>query len=329
MKTITLRAMTSAASITLGVLTLMSATTSIAAPRDEVLSILEEVVAPANGDDSQLRVWANEGDNLPLEEGTPIAFHFQAREDVHLTAMYLDADGNLVLLYPAPDGTSLTGNEQMDLEVGEATTPYGQESLFVVASQQPITRASLGIDSADDYAVLEHDAAMEAVSKLRDIVAQGGAAAMPGARVDLHIVPARSTGQGYTRGGIVQYFTEATRSLHRPKLNLDINFNSGSAELMDDVRGDLDVVGQALSDERLSDKNFRLVGHTDHQGDSDYNQALSESRARAARAYLIEKYQIDPARLDSMGLGESNPMMDGIDSQAMRRNRRVELELIR
>ena len=33
--------------------------------------------------------------------------------------------------------------------------------------------------------------------------------------------------------------------------------------------------------------------------------------------------EIDPARLDSMGLGESNPMMDGIDSQAMRRNRRA------
>jgi outer membrane protein OmpA-like peptidoglycan-associated protein len=318
---------TAAASITLAAFGLMLSTTSGAAPRDEVLSVLEDVVVSEGGESVELKVWANEGDNLPLEEGTPIAFHFQAREDVHLTALYLDADGNLVLLYPAPDGTPLKGSEQMDLEVGEATTPYGQESLFVVASQQPISRESLGIDSTDVYAVLEHDDAMKVAEKLREIVSQGGASGTPASRVNLHIVPA--SGNGYTRGGIVQYFTEATRSLHRPKLNLDINFESGSADLQDEVRGDLDVVGQALSDERLDDKQFRLVGHTDHLGDNEYNQALSENRARAAREYLVEKYQIDPARLESMGLGESKPMMDGTDPQAMRRNRRVELELVR
>ncbi|MBW2389276.1 MAG: OmpA family protein [Deltaproteobacteria bacterium] len=330
MKPAKMHVVAAATSITLSAFVLMSSTTSSAAPRDEVLSILEEVVSPAGGPNGQLKVWANEGDDLPLEEGTPISFHFQAREDVHLTAMYLDADGNLVLLYPAPEGTALRKDEQLDLEAGEATTPYGQESLFVVATKQPISRESLGIDSTDAYAVLEHDAAMKAANRLREIVAQGGAiGGVPAARVDLHIVPTSSTGQGYTRGGIVQYFTEATRSLHRPKLNLDINFESGSADLMDEVRGDLDVVGQALSDERLAGKHFRLVGHTDSQGDEDYNQSLSESRARAARQYLMENYQIDPARLDSMGLGESKPMMDGSDAGAMRRNRRVELELIR
>jgi outer membrane protein OmpA-like peptidoglycan-associated protein len=333
MNTATMRAIATATSILLVALVvtfgMTASTTSVAAPRDEVLSVLEDVVSGGSSDSGQLKVWANEGDSLPLEEGTPISFHFQAGEDVHLTAVYLDADGNLVLLYPAPNGTTLTGNEQLDLEAGEATTPYGQESLFVVATKEPISRESLGIDSTDDYAVLDQGGAMQAASKLRDIVAQGGAGAMPSARVDLHIVPARATGQGYTRGGIVQYFTEATRSLHRPKLNLDINFESGSADLMDGVRGDLDIVGQALSDDRLGDKQFRLVGHTDNRGDEDFNQSLSEQRAQAARQYLVEKYQIDPSRLDSMGLGESKPMMNGSDANAMHRNRRVELELVR
>jgi hypothetical protein len=224
MRTAKTRAISAVTSITLGAFaSLTIATTSGAAPRDEVLSVLEEVVSAAGVESGQLKVWANEGDNLPLEEGTPISFHFQAREDVHLTAVYLDADGNMVLLYPAPNGTTLSGNEQMDLEVGEATTPYGQESLFVVATKEPISRESLGISSSDEYAVLEHGDAMRAANKLREIVSQGGAVATPAARVDLHIVPA--SGTGYTRGGIVQYFTEATRSLHRPKLNLDINFN--------------------------------------------------------------------------------------------------------
>lgn len=295
-----------------------------AAPREEVLEVLEQVVA-ARPDD-RLRVWVNDGENLPLETGTTIEFHIQSRDDVHLTALYLDAEGNLVMLYPAPEGTPLRGNQRLDLETFLATTPYGLESLFVVGSPQPITRESLGVDSADQYAVIGEDAAVQVVQRLRDIVAQGG---VPGARVDLHIVPAQETGQGLTRGGIVRYFTEATRSLHRPKLALDINFESNSADLEDDARKDLDVVGLALSDERLGDKRFRLVGHTDHQGDAGYNMALSKSRAASAREYLVENYEIDPSRLDFEGEGESSPMLNGQDERAMRRNRRVELELIR
>lgn len=307
---------------------LFFASSAAAASREEVLEVLEGVVAPAAGETPGLKVWANTGDNLPLEEGSPISFHFKSDEDVHLTALYLDADGNLVLLYPGPQGTKLHGQQQLDLDAGEATTPYGLESLFVVGSREPITRESLGVSSQDEYAVLEEGQAVAAAQKLREIVAQGGAAA-PAARVDLHIVPSKSAEHGYTRGGIVQYFTEATRSLHRPKLELEINFETGSADLRDDVRGDLDVVGQALSDDRLLDKRFKLVGHTDFRGDESYNMALSEQRAESARRYLIEKYQIDPDRIAPVGMGESKPMMLGTDEAAMRRNRRVELELIR
>jgi outer membrane protein OmpA-like peptidoglycan-associated protein len=265
---------------------------------------------------------------MPLEEGTPIAFHFESKSDVHLTAIYLDADGNLVLLYPAPDGTELHGKQQLDLDVGEATTPYGQESLFVVASEKPITRQSLGIDSRDQYALIGGDEAIAVAKKLRDIVAQGGDIGPSGARVDLHIVPGKSTGQGFTRGGIIRYFNEATRSLHRPKLSLDIKFESGRSDLLDGVRGDLDVVGEALSDVQLRDKVFVLVGHTDQQGDADYNMALSETRAQSARQYLIDKYDINPERIHFKGLGESKPMVEGHDAASMRRNRRVELELV-
>ncbi len=295
-----------------------------AASRDAVLAVLDDV-AQTNASD-ELKVWANEGDNLPLEEGTAIEFHFASKQDVHLTALYLDADGNLVLIYPAPDGTTLRGNQPKVLEAGEATTPYGQESLFVVASDEPITRDALGIDSGDDFTVLPPEDAQKTAERLRELVASTDASS---ARVDLHIVPAQRTGQGLTRGGIVQYFTEATRSLHRPKLALDIKFETDSADLLDDARADLDVVGRALADDRLADKKFRLVGHTDHRGDDGYNQELSENRAQVARDYLMKTYGIDEARLDSMGLGESVPMLPGTDEDAMRRNRRVELELVR
>ncbi len=295
-----------------------------AASREAVLAVLDEVAT--NNASENLRVWANDGDNLPLEEGNPIEFHFASKQDVHLTALYLDADGNLVLLYPAPEGTVLEGDRPLVLEAGEATTPYGQESLFVVGSSEPITRDALGVSSNDPVIVIPADEAQQAVERLREIVGSSPAAS---ARVDLHIVPAQRTGEGLTRGGIVQYFTEATRSLHRPKLALDIKFETDSTNLLDDARSDLDVVGRALTDERLTDKRFRLVGHTDHRGGDTYNQELSEQRAQVARDYLVQKYGIDPVRLDSMGLGERAPMMTGNDERAMDRNRRVELELVR
>lgn len=313
-----------AISIALGVF----ATASEAAPRDEILEVLEQVVSQSGEDHDSLKVWANDGKNMPLEEGMSITFHFESKEDAHLTAMYLEADGRLILLYPAAGGTLLRGSEPLNLEVGEATTPFGLESLFVVASREPISRESLGIASADEYAELKHDNAVTAAKKLQEIVAQGGGTGNPGARVDLHIIPARATGRGYTRGGIIQYFTEATRSIHRPKLALDINFESNSAALRKDARADLDVVGSALADERLSEKRFMLIGHTDHRGDDAYNMVLSELRAEAARNYLLEQYEIAPDRLEPTGRGESEPMLEGRDTPAMTRNRRVELELI-
>ncbi len=195
-----------------------------------------------------------------------------------------------------------------------------------MGSSEPITRDALGVSSSDPVIVIPVDEAQQAVERLREIVGSSPAAS---ARVDLHIVPAQRTGEGLTRGGIVQYFTEATRSLHRPKLALDIKFETDSTNLLDDARSDLDVVGRALTDERLTDKRFRLVGHTDHRGGDTYNQELSEQRAQVARDYLVQKYGIDPVRLDSMGLGERAPMMTGNDERAMDRNRRVELELVR
>ena len=302
---------------------------SDAASRERAQKILAAFVASTTAEDSRLRVWVNSGDGLPIEEGSMISFHILSDEDVHLTAMYLDADGNMVLFYPGPEGTTLRGREQLDLASAIATAPYGIESLFVVGSPEPITREALGIDSQDAYPTLGHEQAVAAAEKLRDIVAEGGDALMR-ARVDLRIVAAESSASGYTRGSIVEYFTQPeTRSVLPPKIELEINFETGSADLLHDARDDLDVVGAALSDARLADKRFNLVGHTDHRGGESYNLILSKSRAEAARRYLIEKYRIDPDRIAPIGLGESRPIEEGNDANALRRNRRVELELVR
>lgn len=66
-----------------------------------------------------------------------------------------------------------------------------------------------------------------------------------------------------------------------------------------------------------------IQGHTDTQGDADYNQKLSEQRAAAVRDYLVGK-GVDAARLTSAGFGESRPLVAGDDDDAHDQNRRVE-----
>ena len=51
----------------------------------------------------------------------------------------------------------------------------------------------------------------------------------------------------------------------------------------------------------------QIEGHADASGPDTYNLTLSQLRARAVRAYLIEQHGITPERLPFVGKGESEP----------------------
>ena len=71
-----------------------------------------------------------------------------------------------------------------------------------------------------------------------------------------------------------------------------------------DTRGDEDVgrTGPgAQSSKDLADYRFRIEGHTDTVGSADYNQALSERRAKAVVSYMAKKYGVNTARLEPVG----------------------------
>jgi outer membrane protein OmpA-like peptidoglycan-associated protein len=63
-----------------------------------------------------------------------------------------------------------------------------------------------------------------------------------------------------------------------------------------------------------------------------YNQALSERRANAVQAYLINEGLIAPERLSTIGYGETNPAMyeaapKELYSKAAKANMRVLFEI--
>lgn len=66
-----------------------------------------------------------------------------------------------------------------------------------------------------------------------------------------------------------------------------------------------------------------IHGHTDNQGDDDYNLALSLARARAVEDFLITK-GIAADRLQSEGFGETQPLESNETESGRATNRRVE-----
>ncbi len=70
-----------------------------------------------------------------------------------------------------------------------------------------------------------------------------------------------------------------------------------------------------------------IKGHTDSIGSADYNQVLSLNRAVAVKDFLITA-GVNPAQLESQGLGESSPMASNETAEGRALNRRVELALV-
>jgi adhesin transport system outer membrane protein len=70
-----------------------------------------------------------------------------------------------------------------------------------------------------------------------------------------------------------------------------------------------------------------LQGHTDSLGSDEYNQELSERRAAAVRQLMIDKYDVDPEQISSVGMGETKPVADNDTAEGQSMNRRVELHL--
>ncbi len=72
------------------------------------------------------------------------------------------------------------------------------------------------------------------------------------------------------------------------------------------------------------DLNVEIQGHTDNEGEDEYNLTLSEQRANTVLQYL-QLFGIDPDRLLAKGYGESQPVDTNDTEEGRAKNRRVEL----
>ena len=77
-----------------------------------------------------------------------------------------------------------------------------------------------------------------------------------------------------------------------------------------------------------SGTNVVIEGHCDERGSDEYNLALGESRALAAKSYLVS-LGISAKRLSVISYGEEKPLSKGAGESAWGQNRRAEFKAIK
>jgi len=117
--------------------------------------------------------------------------------------------------------------------------------------------------------------------------------------------------------------TEVNNGLHIT-LPGDTAFNSSKADLNESMRGILDPITETLMD--YPELDAMIKGHTDNTGTEEFNQTLSEDRAMAVATYLIDK-GIDSSRIETVGVGTSEPIDDNDTKDGKMANRRVDLTI--
>ena len=108
------------------------------------------------------------------------------------------------------------------------------------------------------------------------------------------------------------------------QVNVSITFDFDSSALRNDQKPKLASLCDAI---RSSDiKLFRIVGHTDASGTSEYNDQLSLLRAQEVKRHMVGECGIETDRLEAVGVGERYPY--NAANPTGDENRRVEFQAL-
>jgi outer membrane protein OmpA-like peptidoglycan-associated protein len=102
----------------------------------------------------------------------------------------------------------------------------------------------------------------------------------------------------------------------------DVLFDTGRSELKSGATRKIDQLAQFLMEH--PDRRVQIEGFTDSVGTDSYNEDLSQRRADAVKAALINR-GIEPSRVGTEGYGKAYPVANNNDSGGRQLNRRVEV----
>lgn len=104
----------------------------------------------------------------------------------------------------------------------------------------------------------------------------------------------------------------------------DVSFDTGKYEIRPNFRQALDGVAQTLNEN--PGVTAVIVGHTDSTGSAAINNTLSQQRAASVASYLAQR-GVASNRMQTMGVGSSQPVASNDTVDGRRQNRRVEINL--
>lgn len=111
---------------------------------------------------------------------------------------------------------------------------------------------------------------------------------------------------------------------------IKITFDSGilfdvdSDALREESRSNLEDLSEILK--KYEDTNILYAGHTDNTGSNEYNQELSEDRAKSVAKYT-SFLGVDSERMTIIGYGEEQPVATNSTEAGRQQNRRVEIAI--
>lgn len=108
-------------------------------------------------------------------------------------------------------------------------------------------------------------------------------------------------------------------------IDLNIQFPNNSDEIQSAYLKEIENVASFMN--QYEGTAVEIRGYTDDRGAASYNQQLSEKRASAVAAKLVEEFGIAQNRVTFKGFGEENPIADNSTAEGRAENRRVVAEV--
>ncbi len=115
------------------------------------------------------------------------------------------------------------------------------------------------------------------------------------------------------------------RNEFEAQMSIMIHFDFDKSDLKPEAR---DILSQkaGLLRQRPS-VTIRIEGHCDEWGTEEYNLALGERRASAAKGYLVNA-GIDAGRISTISYGKERPLDTSHNREAWAKNRRGEFHIV-
>ena len=102
----------------------------------------------------------------------------------------------------------------------------------------------------------------------------------------------------------------------------EILFDTDSYTLKEDAKDTVDNIINAIK-QTYPDREIIVEGHTDNTGEANYNQALSEKRAKTVADYILPKLEHD--KLSYRGFVDKEPIASNDNPDGRQKNRRVDI----